>query len=564
MIKGIKKHLCVALGLVFAAGAANAVTLPAGTKASSVLGVDVQNIYREGNNIFVDMQIDLSQVKMKSNVETVYTPMFVNGTDTLRLTSFVIAGRNRLYWDRRNDAMTPVTFYKKKLVNGNVLGVDGNNPGIMVKPTSVGSATGETGLYDITEYTMYRDWMETALFTIDTENIGCANCIRDAEDTNTPLAQNDFVIRTFSPEFIYVTPVAEAIKMREISARAFIDFVVNRIEINPTYRRNPQELAKIRATIDSVKNDKDINITALHINGTASPEGSYQNNIRLAKGRTEALKEYVQSLYRFPAGFITTSYEPVDWRGLAQFLEMVQSLSEHGTFHVEDVNQNGPGGLDSIRFDQFQNINFDPATINSILPHAANILAIVDSDIEPYARNRKIQTTYPGEYDWLLKNVYPALRHSDYRIQFEVKTYTEVSEILEVMATKPQNLSLAELFVAANSQEPGSELYNKAFELAVTMYPEDETANLNAAVAAMQRGDMIQAQRYMSKVTQETPEADYAKAMLLYLQGSEDEAITMLNSLQNSLNPEVAAKAKASYDGIMEVKKNNGRRFVKF
>ncbi|MCH5238584.1 MAG: hypothetical protein J1E95_12485, partial [Muribaculaceae bacterium] len=98
---------------------------------------------------------------------------------------------------------------------------------------------------------------------------------------------------------------------------------------------------------------------------------------------------------------------------------------------------------------------------------------------------------------------------------------------------------------------------------AVTMYPEDETANLNAAVAAMQRGDMIQAQRYMSKVTQETPEADYAKAMLLYLQGSEDEAITMLNSLQNSLNPEGAAKAKASYDGIMEVKKNNGRRFIK-
>ena len=539
-------------------------TLPAGTKTSSTLGVEVENIYREGSDIVVQMQIDLSRVNMKSNVETVYTPMFVNGTDTVRLQSFAIAGRNRKYWDERNNAMTPATFYKKKLLPESMKEHKGHRPAITVTPAAAGSATGVSGLYDIRESTLYRDWMETAMFTIDVENIGCANCIKDVDgiaEEGYPLAQNDFVQRSFFPEFLYVTPVAEAIKMREISARAYIDFVVNRIEINPTYRRNPEELAKIRATIDSVKNDKDIKITALHINGTASPEGSYENNVRLAKGRTESLKDYVQGLYRFPAGFITTSFEPVDWEGLANFLQMVVMKG----IEVADVQQrpDQTAQMDSIRYDQFQNINFDLETINETLPHAANILAIVDSNIEPYARNKKIQTGYPAEYDWLLKNVYPALRHSDYRIQFEVKTYTEVSEILEVMATKPQNLSLAELFVAANSQEPGSELYTQAFELAVTMYPEDETANLNAAVAAMQRGDLIQAQRYLSKVNQETAEADYAKAMLLLLQGDEPAAYTQLTSLSNSLNTEVAAKARKAVEGLDEVRRSNERKFIK-
>ena len=508
--------------------------------------MDIKNIYREGGNIFVDMTLDLSKVKMKANIETVYTPMFVNGTDTLRMTSFSIAGRNRMYWDERNNAVTGPTFYKKKLLGGSTQSHDGNAPGISITPTAAGAATGNTGEYDVTVYTMYRDWMETATFTIDTENIGCANCLKDKDrepgEGMYAMAQTDFVTRSFAPEFVYVTPVAEAIKMREISARAYIDFVVNRIEINPSYRRNPQELAKIRATIDSVKNDKDIKITALHINGTASPEGSYQNNIRLAKGRTEALKDYVQGLYRFPAGFITTSFEPVDWAGLEEYLVGVLS-SEYQSSEYQNPTNN------------------QPQTTNS-LPHASQILGIVRSDLEPVARNNKIRNTYPQEYAWLLENVYPALRHSDYRIEFEIKTYTEVSEILEVMATRPQNLSLAELFVAANSQEFGSELYDQAFDLAVTMYPDDETANLNAGINALRRGDVMSAERYLPKGGS-SPEAEYARALLLLAQGDQEGGLSILRSLRGSLNPQVSAAATKAVDGLEEMARTNSRTFVR-
>ena len=552
----------IPLSLFLVPGKSFAYDMPAGDKPDSFIGISVENIYKTDNGkLKVELGVNLQKVNLKSQFEQIYTPYIYNEGDTVRFDSFAVTGHKRLLSNERNDRLVPITFYKTQLIPTEM-----SHPNAEVSPTYPGPGT-----YEIVLSTNWKDWMETATFSMDSEIRGCGNCLKNIDGIGeelVPLAQTDFVQRSYFPEFIYVTPVAEAVKMREISARAYIDFPVNRTEIYPDYRRNPEELAKIRATIDSVRNDKDINITSLHISGTASPEGSYQNNIRLAKGRTESLKDYVQSLYRFPTGFITTSYEPVDWQGLAEFLRMVVA---RGNYQVKSQQEGAPlipgtyGVMpsDSIRFDQFQNINYDPATISQILPDAAQILAIVNSDIEPVERNNKIKNTYKDQYAWLLANVYPALRHSDYRIEFEIKHFTEVSEILEVMAESPQKLSLEELFVAANSQQPGSELYNRAFELAVTMYPEDETANLNAATAAMVRGDLISAERYLSKVKQETPEADYAKAMLTLMQGNTDEALRIFDSLSHSLSGEVAKKATEAKNGIEEVNRANGRNFVR-
>lgn len=60
--------------------------------------------------------------------------------------------------------------------------------------------------------------------------------------------------------------------MRSISARAYIDFPVNKTQIFPSYRRNPSELAKIRATIDSVRNDENLSITNIHIKDMPRPK----------------------------------------------------------------------------------------------------------------------------------------------------------------------------------------------------------------------------------------------------------------------------------------------------
>ena len=293
-----------------------------------------------------------------------------------------------------------------------------------------------------------------------------------------------FEPKVYTPVFVYLPPDIEPVKVREVKGSAYIDFPVNRTEIYEDYRKNPVELRKIRQTIDVVRNDPDVRITSLNIKGYASPEGTYANNTRLAKGRTATLKTYVRELYHFPDSVILTSYEPEDWFGLEAY--------------VDSTN----------------------------LKNRDAILALIRSEMEPDAKEKVIKSTYPEDYRFLLQNVYPGLRHSDYVVQYVVRTYTDVAEIRRIMKTRPQKLSLRELYIAVQDLEPGSDEYNEAFEIAVRMFPGDEVANLNAANAAMVKGDLKGAARYLDKAG-DCGEAVYARGVYAALSGDYDSAMRL-------------------------------------
>lgn len=318
----------------------------------------------------------------------------------------------------------------------------------------------------------YEEWMNGSELVLRRRDYGCCRTLLGEEAV--PLG--GYRVVTYTPEFRYVRPVASGVKHRELSGRAYIDFPVNRTEIHPDYRKNPVELKKITGTIDSIRSDRDITVSSITIKGYASPEGSYANNTRLAQGRTATLKQYVENMYRFEPGFIKTGYDPEDWAGLRSYVE------------------------------------------NSTLEHRDEILAIIDSDLEPDPKNTKIQRTYPDEYRFLLQTVYPGLRHSDYTIEYTIRDYVDVDEIAALLRTAPQKLSLDEMYKLAQSYEPGSEAYNEVFETAVRIYPGDGTANLNAANAAMERRDLTSAEKYLSKAGG-SAEAEYARGVLKALQG---------------------------------------------
>lgn len=461
--------------------------------------IEVEDIYREDGNITVVLGLDLPEFKQARDRETVFTPMLVNGADTARFESFTFAGRNRWYRTVREHKETPLLYkgWGKEL-----------------------SATygGMSSLHTLTFTAPYRSWMEQATLIVEEEVRGCSDCPKSY--SQIALAETDFVPKVYVPDFIYVTPVAEAVKTREVSGRAFIDFKVNQTVILPDYRSNGAELAKITATIDSVKNDPDITVTSLTIKGTASPEGPWTTNEKLAKGRTEALKDYVQKLYRFPQGFIKTSWVAEDWDGLREWVE------------------------------------------HSTIDNREGILALIDSNTDPDTKNTKIQMNYPVQYKYLLENVYPSLRHSDYNIDFTIRTFTSVDEILAIMQTTPQKLSLAELFTAANSQPEGSELYTEAFEIAVRMYPLDPAANLNAAIAAMKRADLRKAQLYLDKAGM-SDETQYARAVLSALEGDTLGALEQFSRLADKPGSPVADNAAAAVASLNAIINANGTTFKK-
>ena len=417
-------------------------------------------LQRADGYMTVNTDYDLSQFKHGSNRELWIRPAIANGADTLWLAPIMVAGHNRYYQSLRFGTHikegAKLYKYSKEL-------------------TSVPYSATVT----------YQNWMNGGEFLAKCTYKGC--CGAELEEAPTlPVLPIDFRPVRFEPKFNWIAPQAEAVKHRELTGRAFVDFPVNLIVIYPDYRGNRAELAKIKATIDSVHNDRDITITKLTIKGYASPEGPYDNNIRLAKGRTAALKTYVEDLYRFAPGFIQTSYEPEDWEGLEEFVEKSNMVNREG------------------------------------------ILRIIHSNLEPDAKNSDIERTYPDQYRFLHENVYPALRHSDYTIEYNIKGYSDVEEIKRLVKTRPQNLSLQEFYLAANSCTPGSPEYNDIFETAVRMYPHSEIANLNAANAAMERGDLVGAARYLDKAGEGGTQT-YARGILAAMQGDYSTAADLFS-----------------------------------
>lgn len=58
---------------------------------------------------------------------------------------------------------------------------------------------------------------------------------------------------------------------------------------------------------------------------------------------------------------------------------------------------------------------------------------MIRSDLAPDAKEWRIKKNYPEAYAYLLANVYPGLRHSDYAVKYEVRAYTDVAEIRRLL-----------------------------------------------------------------------------------------------------------------------------------
>lgn len=424
------------------------------------VGVDSISFERHGDYMVVDMDLNLRRTKVPSSKGLIITPMIVseNG-DTVALRSVGVYGHQRY-----------INFLR-------------NKQDVLTKDTQTTFKESERpDYYDYTCSVAYADWMSNSRLIVRRSMIGCANCVND-EKTNT--ITNYYEITPGVPEIKYFESLNTEPVIESLKGSSYIDFVVDKTDINPTYRRNPQELARIRATIDTVLNDKDVKITGVWLKGFASPESPYSHNRDLAIGRTAALKGYISRMYNFDPEIISTDFEPEDWAGLRSYVE------------------------------------------KSNLPHKYEIIGLIDTEMDPDKKEALIKQSYPADYKFMLAEFYPALRHTEYRITYEVKRFDDLEKIREVMRTRPNRLTLREFFLLGNAAKPGSDEFNDIFETAVKMYPDDPVANINAANAALQRRDFVTAEKYLSR-SDDSDEANYARGALAFSMGDYDRAEQLL------------------------------------
>lgn len=440
-------------------------SFPEGSLAQAYKGsitVRPVRLEQRGDSLYVGVDVHLDRVRVKSQLSVDLAPLVVLGDGVGTMPVISVKGRNN-YKDYQRSLLLDKALMRQ--------------PYMAIK--GFGGRT-ETVRY---EYAVaYQDWMADSQFRIVREVRGCGESGQPEVSTFTDRIDLDLApyyppAPVRRPSLAYVKPEVEAVKTREIQAECRLDFIVNKTNIDPSYMNNPRELASIKEIIDELKNDPAISVKALEIIGYASPEGSLAGNKRLSEGRATALRDYLASQYDFPMSAYRITFGGENWDGLVKALETYP------------------------------------------LQYKDEVLAVIENNQDAQTRKSRLQALRGGvPYRDMLKNIYPGLRTAICVIDYEIKGF-DLQEALVVFRTRPQNLSLNELYLVANTMEEDTQGFVDVFETAVRMYPEDGIANLNAAVAALYYGNTEPAERYLAKATQLAglPEYENALGALAYL-----------------------------------------------
>lgn len=445
------------------------------------------DLKQQGKDLYINATITVRSDLVNSKESLTLTPVLESSAQKMGLPSILINGKNRNKVYQREIALNNLKDEPRFVV-------------INAKEVPVATVS-----YEMT--IPFEPWMKDARFVLVQNLCGCGH----EEGIDELLIADKIRMR---PEksyevqvtLAYITPEAETEKHRAEIGTAFLDFQVGKYVILPDFRNNAVELGKINNTIHTVTDDKNITLKGIVLKGYASPEGSYKSNTVLAGNRVKALSEYIRKQHAFKPEIFTLENGSEDWAGLKVKVEA------------------------------------DPN-----VPSRNAVLAIIDSSDDPDRKDAKLAALGGGaSLRYLLKDIYPSLRRSDYRVDYQVREFT-VQEGREIIKIRPQQLSLSEMFAVANSYQVGSEEYNNVFDIAVRMYSDDPVANLNAANIALAKKDMDSARKYLAKAGN-SPEAIHARGVMALMEGDLAQAEKLLEQAK-------AAGVRDAAANLIELKK---------
>lgn len=272
----------------------------------------------------------------------------------------------------------------------------------------------------------------------------------------------------------YIEPEIERVKYRKEPDNAYLDFAVGRSDIVASFRNNAAELDRINGLIAKTKNDPDITITRITIDGYASPEGTYQMNLTLSEKRAAALKKHMRTVYGFPEGLFVVNGKGEDW---AMLDTLVEQSSIGDKYRILEIIR----GTDI----------FD-------------------------GREKKLMNLSGGApYREMLAGMFPKLRRSEYTLYYTVAPLS-VERAKEVFKVRPSSLSANEMFLLANTYPQDSDAFNEVVETAARFFPEDDMVNINAAANALAHKDLVKAERYLKRVSEQGQNEAYRNNLEIF------------------------------------------------
>ena len=269
------------------------------------------------DSAWVTLQMDLSQLSLRSNREVELSPYFVADGERLLLEPIKIMGRRRYLYDLRNQEAD----------------------GLSQRAQRIRWRKGKPQLVDYHAAVRWSTFPEELQLGIDVIGMGC-RCLA-SEPSRYLLAKRNYR-SVFQPWLAYVAPPVEGEKQRVEKGSAYVVFRVGSHEVLPRYRDNAQELARMGQRIRAIAADDDVVLRRISITGYASPEGNFQSNQQLAQRRTQALIDYLKEAYAIETDKIVVGFGSEDWKVLRDYVAVGEMEKREEILALID----GAGGWD--------------------------------------------------------------------------------------------------------------------------------------------------------------------------------------------------------------------------
>ena len=345
----------------------------------------------------------------------------------------------------------------------------------------------------------YEPWMDSAVLILRKQSCACSN----------PKDRGEMVVASFEQKEVeleinlfpvYLLPPADnSVKVREERGSAYLCFEVNKWDIKPDYMTNPAELQKIHNSVNLVRNDSDVTIRKMTIEGYASPEGPTDHNLMLSEKRTEALKNYLQMTNIAKGIRIEASGKGENWSGMMKYLRD----------HTD-------------------------------IPQRSKLLNIANGKLSADEKEKQMRREAAEGFAYMVKNGFPSLRCTNYTVIYTVRPFT-LEESERVFETRPINLNLNEIYRLADKYAADKEKYYSIIRKAYMLYPNDSYINLTMACLALKKGEADEAAEYLEKVN-DCPEKTMNLGLVAYLKGDIDKAVQLVEQARKQGLKEAATQ----------------------
>lgn len=346
-------------------------------------------------------------------------------------------------------------------------------------------------------------------------NDGCGQCTGlDTIDVAEIINPVNFIDTTTSIVEVWMDPEFEIKpKIHDGKGEARLQFVVNKWDIVPDLANNRVELDTMLASLRPIIQDSLATLTSLNIFGSASAEASYQYNVKLANNRANSAKNWLAAQLELPRAvknIIKVGASPEGWEPVVQAM---RAANDPDSILVRELMIKYPGPTDDAAEKYIRKLKCWPRIRDNYL-----------------AKDRKVLYNYT----------------------WEVKSFTDDAELIEMYSKRPDAFSEEE-FLRVASLAKDDDSREMVYEKILEYYPDSEVANnnlkvlqnrrryaigkekaqewnfaeayellkpfgdINAAVSAIALGKLDEADEIMQKIDDDSPSAEEVRSLIVKL-----------------------------------------------